>query len=324
MRADHCTIRSTLPGSCLAIVAYRWLTERVDQLEELRGRIARHASGHARPRWVEEMSVFSTEHVTEPLGTVSRPVLALVAQGAKRSVLGDRIFDYHAGQFLVVSVDLPLTSQVTQASYAEPFLAFGLPLEPATIAQLLLEAGPTVIPPHDGPGIATSDADGKLLDSIVRLLRLLDDPHDFRVLAPAVRREIHWRLINGPQGALVRQIGRADSRVALVARAIQWIQAHYDEVIRTDDLASEVGMSVSSLNRHFRSVTAMSPLQYQKQLRLQKARIQLLTAPRDVAAIGHAVGYDSASQFSREYRRMFGAPPAQDAARLQTVTTVEA
>jgi AraC-like DNA-binding protein len=300
-----------------------WLTGVMGHMEELRGLIARHAAGSPRPRWVEGMTVFSAERVTQPLGMVAKPVLALVAQGAKRSVLGDRIFDYHAGQYLVVTVDLPLTSQITRATRTEPFLAFGLPLQPALIAQLLLEAGPAAGRPHDGPGVATSDADDKLLDAIVRLLRLLDEPRDLPVLAPAVRREIHWRLLNGPQAPLVRQIGRADSQLALVARAIGWIRARYDRVIRIDDLADEVGMSVSSLNRHFRAVTAMSPLQYQKQLRLQEARIQLLAAPDDVAVIGHAVGYDSPSQFSREYRRMFGAPPGQDATRLQTVATVQ-
>jgi AraC-like DNA-binding protein len=303
------------------------------QLDELRRLIARHAAGSPRPRWIEGMTVFATERVTEPLGTVTEPVLALIAQGAKRSVLGDHIFDYQAGQYLVVTVDLPLTSQITRATRTEPFLAFGLPLQPALIAQLLLEAGPAAGRPaaarpadrraHDGPGIATSDADDRLLDAIIRLLRLLDEPRDIAVLAPGVRREIHWRVLNGPQGALVRQIGRADSELALVARAIRWIRAHYDRVIRIDDLAGEVGTSVSALNRHFRAVTAMSPLQYQKQLRLQRARIQLIAAPDDVAAIGHAVGYDSPSQFSREYRRMFGAPPGQDAVRLQTAATVQ-
>nr|WP_189934844.1 AraC family transcriptional regulator [Streptomyces sulfonofaciens] len=268
------------------------------------------------------MSVFSTERVSEPLGTATEPMIALTVQGAKRTVLNDRIFDYHAGQYLVATVDLPLTSQITRATPTEPFLAFGLPLQPAIIAQLLAESGPTAVRPHDGPGIATSDADDKLLDAVLRLLRLLDEPRDFPVLAPGVRREIHWRLLNGPQAALVRQIGMADSRITLVARAIEWIKAHYDQVMRVDDLAGEVGMSVSSLNRHFRAVTAMSPLQYQKQLRLQRARLRLIAAPHDVAGIGHAVGYDSPSQFSREYRRMFGVPPGRDAVRLQTAAIV--
>lgn len=292
-------------------------------MDELRSRIARLAVSGPRPLWIEGMQVFSTGYVTEPLGGITEPVFALVAQGAKRSALGDHIFDYRAGQYLVVTIDLPLTSQITHATPTEPFLAFGLPLQPALIAQLLIEAGPTAGRPHGGPGIATSDADDKLLDAVVRLLRLLDEPRDVPVLAHGVRREIHWRLLNGPQAALVRQIGLADSRLALVARAIGWIKTRYDRVIRIDDLADDVGVSVSSLNRHFRAVTAMSPLQYQKQLRLQKARIQLIAAPHDVAAIGYAVGYDSPSQFSREYRRMFGSPPGQDAARFQAAAVVQ-
>ncbi|MFJ4467710.1 AraC family transcriptional regulator N-terminal domain-containing protein [Streptomyces sp. NPDC089424] len=269
------------------------------------------------------MAVFSTERATEPLGSVTEPMIALTVQGAKRSILGDHVFDYHAGQYLVATVDLPLTSHITRATPSEPYLAFGLPLRPAIIAQLLLEAGPTTVRPHTGPGVATSDADDRLLDAVVRLLRLLDEPHDIPVLAPGLRREIHWRLLNGPQGAMIRQVGLADSRTTLVARAIAWIKTHYDEMIRIDDLATEVGLSVSSLNRNFRAVTSMSPLQYQKQLRLQKARIKLMASPRDIAAISYAVGYESPSQFSREYRRMFGAPPGQDAARLRTMDVLQ-
>jgi transcriptional regulator GlxA family with amidase domain len=137
-----------------------------------------------------------------------------------------------------------------------------------------------------------------------------------------VRREIHWRLLTGPRGSLIRQVGLADSRVAVVARAIAWIKDRYDEVIRVEDLAAEVGLSVSSLNRHFRAATSMSPVQYQKQIRLQRARIRLLANPADVAGAGHAVGYTSASQFTREYRRLFGAPPGQDVARLQGARVV--
>jgi AraC-like DNA-binding protein len=302
---------------------HRWFTDVMAHLDELRRRIARLAAGTPRPVWIEGMTVFSSPRVTEPLGTLSEPAFVLVAQGARRSVIADRIFDYHAGQYLVVTVDLPLTSHITQATRTEPFLSFRLPLEPALIAQLLLETGPTVARRHDGPGIGIGDAHDKLLDPVVRLLRLLDEPRDVPVLAAGLRREIHWRLLNGPQGALVRQLGLDNSQCAHVARAIGWIENHYDRVLRIDELAKHVGMSVASLNRHFRAVTGMSPLQYQKQLRLQKARIQLIAAPHDVAAVGYAVGYRNPSQFSREYRRMFGAPPGQDAVRLQSVTTVQ-
>jgi AraC-like DNA-binding protein len=294
-------------------------TERVDRLVEIRERIARLAADSRRPLTIQGITVFRAPRATEPLGSVTAPVFALVAQGGKRSLLGDRVFAYEAGQYLITTVDLPLTSHIVTATPTEPFLGFGLALEPASIAQLLVEATPAAVRDHPGPAIATSDADEALLDAVVRLLRLVDSPRDFEVLAPAVRREIHWRLLNGPQAALVRQIGLADGRLALIARAIEWIKSHYDQAIRIDELAGAVNVSVSSLNRHFRTVTSMSPLQFQKQLRLQQARIRLIAAPHDVAAVGYAVGYDSPSQFSREYRRMFGAPPGQDATRLQSM-----
>ena len=293
------------------------LTGGMSDLADLRDRIAWLAADCPRPRQVGGMKVFSTTRTTAPLGNVAEPVVSLVAQGAKRSVLGRRTFDYAAGQFLVITVDLPLTSHITAASDAEPFVGCSLPLHAPTIAQLLLESRLPARPAPDGPAMSVSDATPDLIDAFARLLKLAGSPDDARVLAPAVRREIHWRLLTGPQGGLVRQVGLADSRVAVVARAIAWIKDHYDEVIRGGDLAAEVGLSASSLNRHFRAATAMTPVQYQKQIRLQRARIRLLANPSDVAGAGHAVGYTSASQFNREYRRMFGAPPGLDAVRLQ-------
>ncbi|HEY6792995.1 MAG TPA: AraC family transcriptional regulator [Trebonia sp.] len=289
----------------------------MSDLAELRERIAWLAAGYPRPRQVGGMKVFSTTRTTAPLGNVAEPVVSLVAQGAKRSALGSRAFDYGAGQFVVITVDLPLTSHITAASEHEPFLGCSLPLDPPTIAGLLLESRLPARTALDGPAISVSDAAPDLIDAFVRLLKLVGSPQDARVLAPAVRREIHWRLLTGPHGGLVRQVGLADGRVAVVASAIAWIKDHYDEVIRVEDLAAAVGLSISSLNRHFRAATSMSPVQYQKQIRLQRARIRLLANPGDVAGAGHAVGYTSASQFNREYRRLFGAPPGEDAARLQ-------
>jgi AraC-like DNA-binding protein len=173
--------------------------------------------------------------------------------------------------------------------------------------------------PADVPGIAVGDVTDDLLDPVVRLLRLLDRPADIPILAAATEREILWRLINGEQGPMIRQIGLADSRLSQVARGIRWIREHYADLFRIEDAARVAGMSVTSFHRHFRAVTTMSPLQFQKQIRLQHARTRLIGAPHDVAAIGYDVGYDSPSQFSREYRRLFGAPPGQDAARLQAV-----
>lgn len=162
-----------------------------------------------------------------------------------------------------------------------------------------------------------SDAPGELLDPAVRLLRLLDHPADLPVLAPMIKREILWRLATGEQGAMVRQIGLADSSLTHISRAIHWIRDHHTETLRIADLARLAGMSATSFHRHFRAVTAMTPVQFQKQIRLQEARLLLLSNIHDVATTGYLVGYDSTSQFSREYRRRFGAPPGQDATRLR-------
>ena len=299
------------------------------ELAECIARLSQTAGRH--PAWMPGLTLSCTPRTTEPLSDVSRPVLAMIAQGAKRTTLADQVYDYRAGQYLIATVDLPLSAQVTEATEAQPFLGLGLPLKQHLIADLVLETGTAesatestaagsggsrgVVPP-DEIAIVTADADDLLVDAVVRLLRLADHPEDFAVLAPAAEREIHWRLMNGPDAATVRRIGMPGSRVSLVGQAVRWLAEHFDQPIRIADLAAHVGVSVPTLNRHFRAVTAMSPLQYQKQLRLQRARVELLAAPGDVAAVGHAVGYDSPSQFSREYRRLFGAPPGQDAARL--------
>jgi AraC-like DNA-binding protein len=191
-------------------------------------------------------------------------------------------------------------------------------LRPDTVAELLSLAPD--LPPVVGaapPGIAVSDAPDDLIDAVVRLLRLLDRPRDRAVLAPLVIREIVWRLVTGDQGATVRQLGVSDSGLAHVARAVRWIREHYAHSFRVEDVARRSGMSVSAFHRTFQAVTAMSPIQFQKQIRLQHARLLLATHPNDVAGVGHRVGYDSASQFSREYRRQFGEPPSRDALRLR-------
>jgi AraC-like DNA-binding protein len=249
---------------------------------------------------------------TEPLGFVVEPAFALAVQGTKRAIINDKVFEYGAGQFLILSVDLPLTTHVVHASPNKPFLGFGLILKPAAIASLLLETGRS--DKTEARGIAVSGLTADLIDPVVRLLRLVDRPDDVPVLGPAIEREILWRLINSDQGATVRQIGLVGSRISQVARAIRWIRTRYAEILRIEDLAQLAGMSVTSFHRHFRAVTSMTPIQYQKQIRLQEARARLLANPKDVAAVGFAVGYDSPSQFSREYRRQFGAPPGKHAA----------
>jgi AraC-like DNA-binding protein len=209
-----------------------------------------------------------------------------------------------------------------QASVEEPFLAVVLELSPERIAALLLET-PPVAGARPGAvdalpaGIAVNDASPALLDALGRLLALLDAPDDAAVLAAGIEREVLWRLITGPQGTTVRQIGLADSRLAHLAQAIRWIRSHYNETLRVEQLAVMATMSVSSFHRHFRAVTSMTPIQFQKQIRLHEARALLLAEPGDVAGAGYAVGYDSPSQFSREYRRTFGVPPSRDALTLR-------
>jgi len=260
-----------------------------------------------------------TNH-SESAPSMTGSIMALIAQGRKRIALGDRVYEYGAGQYLVASVDLPVTGHFVRASKKTPSLGFGLMLEPAAIAELLLAAPAGAIKSRSGgapSSMLVSDASPALLDAVVRLLRLLDAPHDVPVLAPAIKREILWRLILGEQGTTVQQLGLAGSHLSQIARTTNWIREHYAEVLRVNDLAALAGMSASAFFRNFQAVTAMSPIQFQKQIRLQEARLLLAAHPNEVTSIGHRVGYESASQFSREYRRQFSRPPSEDAMLLR-------
>jgi len=291
----------------------------LDALRDLLARHARPGGGTA----IDGVLIGRAERAHQPSASMSGVVLALIAQGAKTLALGDRVYEYRAGQYLIASVDMPVTGHYTEATPQRPALGFGLVLQPPAIAELLLQAPPGDLPRATGgapPALAVSDAPAELVDAAVRMLRLLDRPRDIPVLAPLIKREILWRLVTGEQGAAVRQLGLADSSLAHVARAVRWIRDNYRESFRVEDVAQLSGMSVSAFYRNFQAVTAMSPIQFQKQIRLQQARLLLATHPNDVTAISHRVGYDSASQFSREYRRQFGAPPSRDAAQLREPT----
>lgn len=284
-------------------------------LDEIRDLIATHARSDLRT----SIDGLRLSHVTDssPHHSLTQPVLVVMAQGGKRLLLGDELFEYRAGQFLVVTTNLPVTGHF-EASPEVPSLALGITLRPAAIAPLLLET--TARPPSratDAPAIATGTAGPELLDAVLRLLRLLDHPEDAPVLAPLIEREILWRLLTGQHGAMIRQIGLADSGLSQVSRAIHWIRDNFAEPMRIADLARLAGLSESAFHRHFRSVTTLSPLQFQKRIRLQNARSLLVTRADDVAGVGHAVGYDSPTQFNREYRRLFGSPPGRDAALLR-------
>lgn len=288
-------------------------------LAELRALLDRNARPDMTTA-IEGVLVSKVDRQSQPAPSMTGSVMALIAQGAKRIALGDRVYEYRAGQYLVASVDLPVTGHFTKASPDRPALGFGLVLHPATVAELLLQAAPGDVPPAAAgtpSALAVSDAPDELVDAVIRLLRLLDRPRDAAVLAPLIKREILWRLVTGDQGSVVRQLGLADSSLTHVARAVRWIREHYAQAFRVEEVAQLAGMSVSAFYRNFQAVTAMSPIQFQKQIRLQEARLLLATNPGDVTGVGARVGYDSASQFSREYRRQFGAPPSQDAVRLR-------
>jgi AraC-like DNA-binding protein len=287
--------------------------------DELGALLARHA----RPDLItaiEDVRIYRADHTALPGSSMSGTVLAVVAQGSKRLALGDHIHEYGPGQYLIASVDLPVTGQFVDTVPGRPALGFGMTLEPAAIADLLLQAGSGDLPQSPGavrPGIAVTDASAELLDAIVRLLRLLDRPRDRRALVPLVKREILWLLMTGGQGGIVRQLGLADSSLTHIRRAVRWIRENYSQPFRVEQVARLSGMSVSAFHKNFQAVTAMSPIQYQKQIRLQTARLLLASRPNDVTGVSQRVGYDNPSQFSREYRRQFGAPPSVDAARMR-------
>jgi AraC-like DNA-binding protein len=288
----------------------------VDEFRELLER-------HVRPDGttaVDGVRICQAAHSDAPETGMSGTVLAVIAQGRKRLALGERIYEYGAGQYLIASVDLPVTGHFLGEVPGSPSLGFGMTLEPAEIAELLLTGGPVELPPYAGvarPGIAVSDAPVELMEAIVRLLRLLDRPYDRAALAPLVKREILWRLITGDQGDAVRQLGLADSRLSHIRRAVRWIRENYTRPFLVENLAQLAGMSVSAFHRNFQEMTAMTPIQFQKHIRLQEARLLLAHHPKDVTAVSYQVGYKNPSQFSREYRRQFGAPPSVDAMRLQ-------
>jgi AraC-like DNA-binding protein len=289
-------------------------------MDELRGLLERHVRPDLSTA-IDGIRICRTDHAASPVSSMSGTVLAVIARGGKRLALGERVYDYGAGQYLVASVDLPVTGQAIDAEPGRPALGFGMTLEPAAIAELLLlQAGPGGLPRSPGtarPGIAVSDASEDLLDAIVRLLRLLDRPGDRKVMAPLVKREILWLLMTGEQGDAVCQLGFSDSSLSHITRSVRWIRENYARPFRVEEVARLSGMSVSAFHRNFQIVTGMSPIQFQKNIRLHAARLLLANSPNDVTGVGFRVGYDSPSQFSREYRRLFGAPPSVDAVRMR-------
>lgn len=282
----------------------------MDSHAELLAQALRLWRAHGRETPVDGLLLTSATEPSGPVHSVCRTSLCVVLQGAKTSTLGDRAYHYDAGKCLFASVDVPVRAEIVQASPQAPYMAFSLALDPATVADLLLEApSPEAA---TGPALGVHVLPSELIEPLGRLLALCDRPRDAAVLAPLARREIVWRLLNGPMAAALRQIGLADSRMARLGRAIARIREDFALPISVGDLAALAGMSPATFHRHFKAATAMTPVQYQKRLRLQEARRLLLAEGADVARVGFATGYGSSSQFSREYRRLFGAPPGRD------------
>jgi AraC-like DNA-binding protein len=288
---------------------------------ELAAIIARCAPGDGSfATAIPSLTVHRSTRCTEPTHTVYSPALTLLAQGAKRVLLGDEVFEYDDANYLVTSVDLPVTSRVTLASPDTPYLCVAWSIDPHAAAALIAEAelrAPSATRPERAMGVSAIEP--VLMDAVLRLARLLDTPRDIAILAPVIEREILYRLLTGAQAARLWQIAAAESQSQQIARAIDWLKANFSGPLRIETLAQAVHMSASSLHHHFKAITGLSPLQYQKQLRLREARRLMMTDDVDAAAAARRVGYESASQFSREYHRLFGAPPVRDVTRLRLV-----
>jgi AraC-like DNA-binding protein len=267
---------------------------------------------------ISGLSIFRRSELTELSSAVYEPSLCMVAQGAKRVILGDDEFVYDTHNYLITSVHLPTIVQVVKGSADEPFLAVRLKLDLRQAAQMMVNSNlPAPKGQQSNRGMATGKVSRPLLDAMQRLVGLLDNEQDIPILAPIILQEILYRLLVGEQGMRLRQIASTGSQSHQISKAVVWMQSHFAERLSVEHLAGKMGMSASTFHHHFRSLTALSPLQFQKQLRLHEARRLMLVDQRDAATAAFEVGYESPSQFSREYGRHFGAPPQRDITHLR-------
>ncbi|EMD82263.1 AraC family transcriptional regulator [Pacificimonas flava] len=286
------------------------------RITDLAALIARHApqEGMAATA-VPGLSLIRSDRPTVPVPAVYEASLCLIAQGSKRVSIADRSVVYDASRYLLVSVDLPLIGHILEASAETPYLRCKIDLDMTMLADLLVSEGRTE--KSDLPALAVYSGDADLTDAASRLVALLETPANIATLAPLIEQEILYRLLTGPHGVMLRHIASTGSHLNQITRAIAAIRGGFRERLRIKDVAEAAGMSPSSLHAHFKTITRMTPLEYQKQLRLQEARQLMLAEGVSAGSAGFSVGYDSPSQFSREYRRLFGAPPQQDIERLQ-------
>lgn len=266
---------------------------------------------------IDGLRLYRRSAPNEPVALDYKPGLAFVAQGAKSAMLGSESFHYGAGEYLLTSIGLPVMAQVTEATPEQPHLCLMLDIDVLQLTETMNQIGPEPVAAPCECGMSVSRLPPALLDSCLRLLRLLDTPTAIAVLAPLIRKEIAYHLLTGADSARLRHMAASESQTHRIGRAIGWIREHFSQQLRINELAAHVNMSASSLHHHFKTVTAMTPMQYQKLLRLQNARQLMLIDMLDAGAAGFRVGYESQSQFSREYARHFGQAPMRDIAHAR-------
>jgi AraC-like DNA-binding protein len=291
----------------------------MDTLARFAAAIARHAPVDGiHDTLLPGVRLVRSSSPTMPMPVLYERTVCLVAQGRKRAVLGTTAFVYDPAHYLVASVELPVTGSVIEASTERPYLCLSLDLDMVVLGDLALRH-PSAEDARDGEdrGMALNRTTPELLDAALRLTQLLDTPADIDALAPLVTREILYRLLTGAGNRIVRRMARGDSRQNQIARAIVWLRAHYARDCRIDEMADVASMSRSTFHAHFKAVTSMSPLEFRTQLRMQEARRLMVAEGMDAASAGYRVGYESPSQFSRDYARLFGVPPGRDAGRLR-------
>ncbi len=273
---------------------------------------------------VPDLSLYRRDEPTQPTIIMYEPRICVIAQGAKRVLLGDDTYEYDSHHFLITSVDLPTVVQIIKASREKPYLGLILKLDQREISQLMVDSNLPLPRAHQSSrGMATGEVTLPLLAAFQRLIDVLDEQKDIPILAPIIKREIFYRLLVGDQGVRLRQMASAGSQSQQIARAINWLKNNFTQPLRIDDLATQVNMSTSTFHHHFRSLTAMSPLQYQKWLRLNEARRLMFTERLDATTASFRVGYESPSQFNREYNRLFGDSPLRDIMNLRQTTAAE-
>lgn len=286
------------------------------QLAELR-QLAGRAENRKTETGIPRVAMVQGEIPEHRLSTVYEPMINLILRGSKTMTVGDRTYRYDPATYFVMSVDLPVIGSVHPSPEGEPYLAIGLTLSPPVIADFLADLAVPADKASHHSGFSVAPVTAELLDAWLRMLRLMDKPGEIAALAPAYEREILFRVMQGPLGWMLRDIAMPDTTLSRIALTIRWLRENFAEQLSIESLASMAAMSVSSFHRHFKAVTALSPLQYQKRMRLLQARSMLISGAGNATSVSFAVGYESVTQFSREYARFFGLPPSRDIARLR-------